>query len=231
MILSTWRTISRTAIRCFRRINCESKAIHAWVPVYVIKSVWDFVDDFHSVFFGQCHHSFVPPHAVGLRVVLIGQLGYFPLVEQRGEHILRLSSHDKEPEGVQHTTNLQHHNVYMITAARHQSYNWRQDLKMAIRIVFPNAVPARLPGVELPEAAVQVFEGSNEEPPAVDANTGVVVEVWVQDEDRVELLTVPQSSHQRWVVMQPESLAEPVNTCVSHAGEIWEHITDISSDL
>ena len=115
----------------------------------------------------------------------------------------------------------------MVTA-----YNWRQDLKMAIRIVFPNAVPApTLPGVELPEAAVQVFEGSDEEPPAVDAHTGPVVEVWVQHEDRVELLTVPESSHQRWVVMQPESLAEPVDTCVSHAGEIWEHITDISSNL
>lgn len=119
----------------------------------------------------------------------------------------------------------------MTTAARHQSYNWRQDLKTAIRIVFPNAIPALLPGVELPEAAVQVFEGSNEEPPVVDAHAGVVVEVWVQDEDRVELLTVPQSSHQRWVVMQSESLAEPVDTCVSHAGEIWEHSTDISSDL
>lgn len=72
------------------------------------------------------------------------------------------------------------------------------------------------PGVEFPEAEVQVFEGSNEEPPAVDADTGVVVEVRVQDEHRVELPAVPQRSHQRWVVMQPESLAEPVDTCMGH---------------
>lgn len=74
-----------------------------------------------------------------------------------------------------------------------------------------------LPGVEPPEAAVQVFEGSDEKPPAVDAHTGVVVEVRVQNEHRIQLLTVPQSSHQGRVVMQPEALAEPVNTRMSHA--------------
>lgn len=76
-----------------------------------------------------------------------------------------------------------------------------------------------LPGVEFPEAAVQVFEASNEKPPAVDTHKGVVINVRVQDEHRVQLLTVPQSSHQSWVVMQPESLAEPVNTSMSHACE------------
>lgn len=83
------------------------------------------------------------------------------------------------------------------------------------------APPLSLPGVEFPQAAVQVFEGSDEEPPAVVSHRGVVMEVRVQDEHRVELLTVPQSSHQGWVVMQPESLAEPVNTCMSHA---WEPV-------
>lgn len=73
-----------------------------------------------------------------------------------------------------------------------------------------------LPGVEFFEATVQVCEGSDEEPPAVDAHTFVVVEVRVQDEHRVDFLTVPQGSHQCWVVMQPESLAEPVYTCMSH---------------
>lgn len=67
-----------------------------------------------------------------------------------------------------------------------------------------------LPGVELPEAAVQVRQGSNEEPPAVEAHTGLIMEVRIQDEHGVELLTVPQSSHQCWVVMQPQSLTEPV---------------------
>lgn len=78
-----------------------------------------------------------------------------------------------------------------------------------------------LPGVELPEAAVEVFEGSDEEPPAVDTHAGVVMKIRVQDEHRVQLLTVPQSSHQCWVVMQPESLAEPVDTGMSH---VCEHI-------
>lgn len=74
-----------------------------------------------------------------------------------------------------------------------------------------------LPGVEFPEAAVQIYEGSDEEPPAVDTHTGVVMEVRVQNEHRVQFLTVPQSSHQCWVVVQSQSLAEPVNTCMSHA--------------
>lgn len=43
----------------------------------------------------------------------------------------------------------------------------------------------------------------DEEPAAVDTNT-VVVEVRVQDEHWVELLAASESSHQRWVVMQPE---------------------------
>lgn len=76
-----------------------------------------------------------------------------------------------------------------------------------------------LPGVELPEAAVQVFERSNQEPPAVNANMSVVVAVRVQDEHRVELLTLPESSHQSRVVMQPESLAEPVDTRMGHGCE------------
>lgn len=73
-----------------------------------------------------------------------------------------------------------------------------------------------LPRVELPEASVKVLQRSNEEPPAVDTHTSVVVEVRVQYEHRVQLLTVLESSHQSWVVMQPESFAEPVNTRVSH---------------
>lgn len=89
-----------------------------------------------------------------------------------------------------------------------------------------------LPGVQFPEAEVQVFEGSDEEPPAVDTHTGVVMEVRVQDKHWVELLTVPQSSHQCWVVMQPESLAKPVNACMSHACEpVNTLVTDISSDF
>lgn len=76
-----------------------------------------------------------------------------------------------------------------------------------------------LPGVKFPEAAVQVFEGPDEEPPAVDTHTGVVMEVGIQDEHWVELLTVPQGSHQGWIIMQPESLAEPVNTGMSHGLE------------
>lgn len=62
---------------------------------------------------------------------------------------------------------------------------------------------------------VQFFESPDEEPAAVDTNT-FVVEVRVQDEHWVELLAVSESSHQRWVVMQPESLAEPVNGCMTH---------------
>lgn len=73
-----------------------------------------------------------------------------------------------------------------------------------------------LPRVELPEASVKVLQCSNEEPPTVDTHTRVVVEVRVQYEHRVQLLTVLESSHQSWVVMQPESFVEPVNTCVSH---------------
>ena len=73
------------------------------------------------------------------------------------------------------------------------------------------------PGVELPQAAVQIFQGSDEEPPAVEAH--VVMEVRVQEEHRVELLTVPQSSQERWVIVHPQSLPEPVNTCMSHVGE------------
>lgn len=79
-----------------------------------------------------------------------------------------------------------------------------------------DTVPVSLPGVELPEAAVQVFESSEEKPPAVDIHKGFVMEVRVQDEDRVQLLTVPQGSHERWVVMQPQTLTEPVNACVCH---------------
>lgn len=56
------------------------------------------------MFFGQCGHCFVPAQTVGLCVILIGQLCYFPLVEQLGEHFLRLPSHNKQPEGVEHTT-------------------------------------------------------------------------------------------------------------------------------
>lgn len=74
-----------------------------------------------------------------------------------------------------------------------------------------------VPGVELPEAEVQVFEGPNEEPPAVDPHTGFVVEVWVNDEHREQLLTVPQSGQKSRVIMQPESLPEPVDTGMSHA--------------
>lgn len=82
--------------------------------------------------------------------------------------------------------------------------------------MFLKVVPVSLPGVELPEAVVQVFQGSDEEPPAVEAHTGLVVEVRVQDKHGVELLTVSQSGDQCWVVVQPESLAEPVNAGVSH---------------
>lgn len=73
-----------------------------------------------------------------------------------------------------------------------------------------------LPRVELPQAEVQVFKGSDEEPPAVDAHTAAVMKVRVQDEQWVQLLAVLQSSHQSRVVMQPESLSEPVNARVSH---------------
>lgn len=72
-----------------------------------------------------------------------------------------------------------------------------------------------LPGVEFPEAKVQFFESPDEEPAAVDPDP-FVVELRVQDEHWVELLAVSESSHQRWVVMQPESLAEPVNGCMTH---------------
>lgn len=70
-----------------------------------------------------------------------------------------------------------------------------------------------LPRVELPEASVKVLQRSNEEPPAVDTHTRVVVEVRVQYEHRVQLLTVLESSHQSWVVMQPESLGTSEYTC------------------
>lgn len=69
--------------------------------------------------------------------------------------------------------------------------------------------------MEFPEAKVQFFESPDEEPAAVDTDP-FVVEVRVQDEDWVELLAVSESSHQRWVVVQPESLAEPVNGCMTH---------------
>lgn len=91
--------------------------------------------------------------------------------------------------------------------------------------------PLCLPGVVFPEAAVEVFECPDEKPPAVDTHTSVVVEVRVQDEHRVELPTVPQSSHECWVIMQPESLAEPVNTCMTHACKPVNTITDISLDF
>lgn len=85
-------------------------------------------------------------------------------------------------------------------------------------IVVLNVINVSVPRVEFPEAAVQVFQGSNEEPPAVDTHR-VVVEVGVQDKHWIKLLTVPQSSHESWVVVQPESFAEPVDTRMSHVHE------------
>lgn len=78
-----------------------------------------------------------------------------------------------------------------------------------------------LPGVELPQAAVQVLKRTNEESQAVDAGPVLVIEVGVQDEERVQLLAVSESCHQCWVVVQPESLAEPVNAHVSHDEDLW----------
>lgn len=98
------------------------------------------------------------------------------------------------------------------------SYNGNHNCFLPLLTLFMSSSQC-LPGVEFPEAAVQVFQGSNEEPPAVNPHTGVIIEVRVQDEHWIQLLTVPQSSHQCWVIMQPESLAEPVNTSMSHARE------------
>lgn len=77
------------------------------IPVQIVKSVGDFIDDFDSVFFSHRRHLGVPALTVGLGVVLIGQLCDFPVGEQLGEHILRRSSHNKQPKEGKHTTCLQ----------------------------------------------------------------------------------------------------------------------------
>lgn len=89
----------------FSELNRESvQTCSAQVlPVYIIKSVRDFVDDFDSMLFGQRGDGFVPTQTVGFCVVLVGQPRCFPLVEQHGKHILWLPSHDKQPEQVQRT--------------------------------------------------------------------------------------------------------------------------------
>lgn len=79
------------------------------------------------------------------------------------------------------------------------------------------AADKKIPGVELPQAKVKVFESPNKEPTAVDTNT-FVVELRVQDEHWVELLAVSESGRQPRVVMQPKSLSEPVNAPLSHVG-------------
>lgn len=150
-----------------------------------------FVNHFDSAFFGQHCHGLVSTQAVGFCVVLIGQFGDFPLAEQLGKHFLWLSPYNKEPAGNQHM------GLYHKVSS------------------FQVSLQTELPGVEFPEAKVQFFESPDEEPAAVDTNT-FVVEVRVQDEHWVQLLAVSESCHQRRIVMQPQSLAEPVNRCMTH---------------
>lgn len=162
--------------------------------------------------FSQCAHSFVPTETVGLCVILVGQLCHFPFVEQLGEHVLWFPSHHKKPVGVQHN------NLKKKTCTQtNNSSRYRQDFRCC-----------PVPGIQFPEAGVQVFERPDEEPPAFDAVTGLIVEVRVQYEHRVELLAVLECSHQGRVVVQPEALAEPVNACMRHP---WEPVNTQSQKV
>lgn len=73
--------------------------IYCLIPVYIIKSVGDFVDDFNSMFYSQRGHHLVPAQAVGLCVIFVGHLRHVPLIEKLWEYVLRFPSHDKQPEG------------------------------------------------------------------------------------------------------------------------------------
>lgn len=84
-----------------------------------------------------------------------------------------------------------------------------------------------LPRVEFSQAAVQVLQSSDQKPPAVQSHLRVI-QVRVQDKNRVQLLTVSQSCHQCWVVVQPEALSEPMNTYVSH---FWRSVNTYKENV
>lgn len=89
---TTWITLT-TRMGWVQR-SVQHRCAH--LPVHVVQRVWDFVNHFHSVAFGQFCHFPVAAQAVGLRVVLVRQLGHVPLFEQFRKHILWVASEYKK---------------------------------------------------------------------------------------------------------------------------------------
>ena len=66
-------------------------------------------------------------------------------------------------------------------------------------------------GVQLLETRVEVGQGVQEETPTVGTYFGGFDEVGVKDEDRVHKRTVGQSVEERWVVVETQGFAKPID--------------------
>ncbi len=98
------------------------------------------------------------------------------------------------------------------------------QLKPPPDLQFPS-----LPGVEFLQTGVQVSESFYQKSPLINAYASVVGVPGVQQEQGVDVSTVFQGSDQSRIIMQTQTLAEPVNGVMAH-GHFWDAQTSARLD-
>ena len=89
------------------------------------------------------------------------------------------------------------------------------------------------PWVQFAQTSIQILQWLQQKAPPVDAHTIVAAldKIGVHEKDGVEVWRIFTRCQQRWVVMETQAFAEPVDASLSHDSRIsWitpaHHVTD-----
>lgn len=192
------------------------------LPVNVVESVRNLWNNFHTIFLGQLHDFLVSALTVRLRINLESQPSDLPFLKQLWKDLCGRPTDNKQPRG---TRNKKLHKTCCIkkNICPHLTPKYPQ-LKPPPDLQFPS-----LPGVEFLQTGVQVSESFYQKSPSINAYASVVGVPGVQQEQGVDVSTVFQGSDQSRIIMQTQTLAEPVNGVMAHC-HFWDAQTSARLD-
>ncbi len=181
------------------------------LPVNVVESVRNLWNHFHVIFLGQLHDFLVSALTVRLRINLESQPSDLPFLKELRKDLCGRPTDNKQPVFV---FQVQETQIYI----KHKSTfdSKYPQLKPPPDLQFPS-----LPGVEFLQTGVQVSESFYQKSPLMNAYASVVGVPGVQQEQGVDVSTVFQGSDQSRIIMQTQTLAEPVNGVMAH-GHFWD---------